>query len=230
LGVSAEALIVDALQRAVTAPEGLPLFGSKTAPGLFAHHAAGKLAALACKDRGLLHVVRTAARGRATLEYCALTEQGWRHLLEQASPKPILSALLAALERHHAAFGAQQQILVAIRTAVERLQQHLERPAPPFPGSANGQPAPADAVREALTAWRATDTLGDCPLPELLRRMRQRLPKLTIGAFHDALRRLHEERALYLHPWTGALYEMPDPAAALLVGHEVAYYASLRET
>jgi hypothetical protein len=63
----------------------------------------------------------------------------------------------------------------------------------------------------------------------LLARVRATLPRLTMGAFHDALRQLHEGRLVYLHPWTGALYELPEPAAALLVGHEVAYYVSLRE-
>jgi hypothetical protein len=51
---------------------------------------------------------------------------------------------------------------------------------------------------------------------------------LTIGRFHDGLRRLHDEGQAYLHPWTGPLYAMPEPAFALLVGHEVAYYASPR--
>ena len=48
----------------------------------------------------------------------------------------------------------------------------------------------------------------------------------TLGGFHDALRRLHRSGRVYLHPWTGPLYSLPDPSYALLVGHEVAYYAS----
>jgi len=31
-------------------------------------------------------------------------------------------------------------------------------------------------------------------------------------------------------PWTGPLYDLPEPHFALLVGHEVAYYASSRRT
>ena len=68
----------------------------------------------------------------------------------------------------------------------------------------------------------------DCPLPELYRRLRDVHPALTIGQFHDGLRRLHEQEQVYLHPWTGPLYAMPEPAFALLIGHEVAYYASAR--
>jgi hypothetical protein len=51
---------------------------------------------------------------------------------------------------------------------------------------------------------------------------------LTIGLFHDGLRGLCEAQCIYLHPWTGPLYDMPEPALALLVGHEIAYYASFR--
>jgi hypothetical protein len=51
---------------------------------------------------------------------------------------------------------------------------------------------------------------------------------VTIGQFHDGLRRLHDGATIYLHPWTGPLYELPEPRFALLVGHEIAYYASSR--
>ena len=40
---------------------------------------------------------------------------------------------------------------------------------------------------------------------------------------------LHETSQVYLHPWTGPLYDIPEPPYALLVGHEVAYYASVRK-
>ena len=87
----------------------------------------------------------------------------------------------------------------------------------------------AETVRKALVNWRETQALGDCPLPELLRRVRAAKPRTTLGQFHDALRRLSEDRVVALHPWTGPLYEIPEPAAALLAGHEIAYYADLCE-
>jgi hypothetical protein len=42
------------------------------------------------------------------------------------------------------------------------------------------------------------------------------------------LRLLYDAGRIYLHPWTGPLYAVPEPTFALLVGHNVAYYASLR--
>jgi hypothetical protein len=78
-----------------------------------------------------------------------------------------------------------------------------------------------------LDEWRSSSS-GDCPLPELYRRLTERHAGLSIGRFHDLLRHLHDSHRVYLHPWTGPLYELPEPPLALLVGHEVAYYASPR--
>jgi hypothetical protein len=57
---------------------------------------------------------------------------------------------------------------------------------------------------------------------------RQASPGLTIGQFQDGLRRLLDAGHIYLHPWTGPLYDIPEPPYALLIGHEIAYYASIR--
>jgi hypothetical protein len=88
----------------------------------------------------------------------------------------------------------------------------------------------AAAVLARLSDWAASANAGeDCPLPELFRSLTTREPQPTIGEFHDCLRKLHADGSVYLHPWTGPLYALPEPAYALLVGHGVAYYASLRE-
>jgi hypothetical protein len=84
------------------------------------------------------------------------------------------------------------------------------------------------AIREILAGWHGAGALDDCPVPALCRRLTDRFPALTIGQFHDRLRLLHRGGKIALHPWTGPLYELPEPAYALLVGHEIAYYASLR--
>ena len=58
---------------------------------------------------------------------------------------------------------------------------------------------------------------------------RHRLVARACSPDLDGLRKLHQQEQIYLHPWTGPLYDLPEPALALLVGHEVAYYASRRE-
>jgi len=80
-----------------------------------------------------------------------------------------------------------------------------------------------------LERWSASGALEDCPLPELFRQARSADSDLTIGRFHDNLRHLDEGGQIHLHPWTGPLYGIPEPPYALLVGHAVAYYASLRK-
>jgi hypothetical protein len=86
------------------------------------------------------------------------------------------------------------------------------------------------ALLAHLDHWQTARRPGDCPLPELWRCCQQEKSALTIGQFHDGLRRLHEAGKIYLHPWTGPLYEIPEPACALLIGHEIAFYASLRHS
>ena len=82
----------------------------------------------------------------------------------------------------------------------------------------------APAILAHLADWPGA---ADCPLPELFRALpADDAP--TIGQFHDCLRRLHAAGAITLPAWTGPLYAMPEPAYALLVGHGIAYYASLK--
>ena len=83
-------------------------------------------------------------------------------------------------------------------------------------------------LKGRLAEWHAASgTSQDFPLPELYRRL-ECAGQVSVGQFHDALRQLHDDHQIYLHPWTGPLYALPEPAFALMVGHEVAYYASIR--
>jgi hypothetical protein len=92
--------------------------------------------------------------------------------------------------------------------------------------------APPETDLAAAVLARLADWSGaageDCPLPELFRSLSVCESPPTIGEFHDCLRKLHADGAVYLHPWTGPLYALPEPAYALLVGHGIMYYASLR--
>ncbi len=92
----------------------------------------------------------------------------------------------------------------------------------------NGPASWRQAVLSFLAQWQRSGASGDCPIPELYRQATAAAPCLSVGLFHDGLRSLYDQERIYLHPWTGSLHELPDPACALLVGHEVAYYASLR--
>src|SRR5262245_39485288 len=217
------ALILDALGRAARAPHGTPLIGARKAPGLFPASAIGRQAADRACHLGLLQTV-PASNGAAP-EF-AITERGLAHYLDEITPRQVLDDVARAID----ARGSQLAELIATTATLHAEWQGVERLiASLMPRLESAQARRLDAgpddVRAILTDWRAS---GDCPLPELFRRIRAKHANLTVGQFHDALRRLHDDDAIYLHPWTGPLYSLPEPAFALLVGHEVAYYASIK--
>jgi hypothetical protein len=240
-------LILDALTRAAAEPHGLPLYANKADPGLFPATAVAKTAADRAKADGLLKVVESEARGRAVREVCVLTDKGLEYLTRQASPRQVLEDFVRVLEdRQTAVADLAQSVaqmaagLVAIRAAVGQVLPRLTNHPALNGTSMNGQLAPprpavtaasdtliAD-VKARLAEWHAAAGASqDCPLPELYRKL-ESAGQVSVGLFHDALRQLHDDHQIYLHPWTGPLYALPEPAFALLVGHEVAYYASIR--
>jgi hypothetical protein len=224
-------LVLDGLSRAAAEPAGSPLHGSKGGAGLFPGTAPGKQAAQRCKDQELIQVIRTEPKGKTTQEICGISEKGLAYLLEQVSPKQVLGDLVRALEARQ---GQVDQLLAAARstqgsfadlkTAAEKVLRQVQ---PPTFGL-GWAPVWMGAVLDYLAHWQETRTSEDCSLPELYHQAREASPNLTIGHFHDGLRQLHDREQIYLHPWTGPLYEIPQPPYALLVGHEIAYYASRR--
>jgi hypothetical protein len=227
-------LLLDALGRAALAPGGLPLIGSKAAPGLFPATALARQAARRARDEGYLRTVAADPKGKTDRGLCTATDQGLAYLLQQTSPKQVLEDLVRAVESRH---GQVAEMIAAARqmqTGLEALKALLEQVLPQITTPAAQPAAPVvppdwlDDLRAHLADWRDGGAAGDCPLPELYRRLRTAHPALTIGQFHDGLRQLHDGQQVYLHPWTGPLYAMPEPVCALLIGHEVAYYVSPR--
>jgi hypothetical protein len=220
--------LLTALSRAVAEPAGLPLLASRSQPGFFASTSAGRQAAQHCQDAGFLQLVATEARGPSSPALYQITEKGLQHLLSNAPPKQLLEDFLRVLEARQAqaadlvaAARQMQSSLEGLHGSISRLLAGVETPSPPPP---SGPETWAAVCQEGLGGWRGA---GDCPLPELFRLVTATNP-LTIGQFHDGLRRLHETARIYLHPWTGPLYDLPEPQFALLIGHLVAYYASPR--
>lgn len=219
--------ILDALARAAADPAGTPLYASKAEPGLFP--ATAKPAAQKCVADGLLEPVAD-ARAKPGREPYTLTDAGWTFLLAAANPKQVLEDFVRVLEARQ---GEVDDLLAAARRMADSLvglREAVARVLPKVTTGRVGEPSPAaatdlaDVLLSRLSDWDSPAG-EDCPLPELYRRA----AAPSIGAFHDALRRLHDRGAVYLHPWTGPLYAVPEPAFALLVGHGVAYYASARQ-
>lgn len=267
--------IADALGLAAAEPGGLPLFAAKGEPGLFP--SAGKLAAQKALADGLLRVIRTESKGKASRELHGLTDKGWDFLLAAVNPKQVLEDFVRAIEARQGEVGELLGTARRMADSLHGLKEAVARVLPsvthsrqgftplavdggpvgarcgtegatvnsqgckPLAQERNGTPhmngtalldAPpatdlADAVLARLADWSGSAG-EDCPLPELFRSLSTREPQPTLGEFHDCLRNLHAGGAIYLHPWTGPLYALPEPACALLVGHGIAYYASAR--
>lgn len=209
-------LLLAALRRALAAPHGLPLHG-KAPAALFPSSSLGKQAAQRCRDDGLLRPLD----GNDGL--FVLADRGLDWLLHQASPRTVLDDLVRALEARRDESAALVAAARQMQASLEALRQRADRVLAQLPGD------PEEAWQEDAVAFlEGRQAAEDCPLPELYRQAKEASPGLTIGAFHDGLRELREEGRLYLHPWTGPLYALPEPPFALLIGHEIAYYASPR--
>jgi hypothetical protein len=181
---------------------------------------------------------------------CTITEKGLAYLLSQVSPRQVLEDFVRALEARHDRTGdllnvarRMQQSIEAMKANVEKVLQHtyklegsperggtasnLKTLFAGFLNEADSSPKEtlSDAVLSELTRWQNAGASEDCPLPHLYCQVSAH----SIGAFHDSLRQLHDLGKIYLHPWTGPLYDLPEPPYALLIGHEIAYYASIRK-
>jgi hypothetical protein len=231
-------LILEALSRVAADTEGVPLHGGKNVPGLFSTSPAGKQAAQRSKEEGLLRVVRTETKARTVTEFCAITEKGLAYLLDQVNPKRVVEEFVRALENRQTqisdlldAARDMENSLASLKLIAERVLQRVERPTAvgPVPCSNGNEAWPGEVVAH-LARWHESGAPEDCTLPTLYSHATQIAPHLTIGQFHDGLRKLHQEQQIYLHPWSGPLHELPEPALALLTGHEIAYYASIRSS
>lgn len=217
MGDRQSTLILEALSRAARTPEGSPLIGSRKSPGLFPASAPGRQAAEHACHLGFIE-----KRQSADGELYSITAIGLEHLQNETSPREVLDDVARTIE----ARGAQLSELIAATTALQSEWSGMQRLVA---GLQSRITAASDSslqdLRVILEDWRSA---SDCPLPELYRRLNGKQPQVTIGRFHDQLRQLHADDAVYLHPWTGPLYALPEPEYALMVGHEVTYYASVR--
>jgi hypothetical protein len=144
--------------------------------------------------------------------------------LEQA----VVKAAAAAASRPAAPVDGAP-LLGALRAAIEKstaaLSEAHNGPRNP-PSSVPAAPAEEldGAIVAAVDDWVRDHPVG-CPFDALWERLRPRRPGLSIGAFHDALRRLADAGRLRLSGWPKMLDDMPAPQLALFVSSKVMYYA-----
>jgi len=209
-------LMLAGLRRLLAEP-GAKLFGGGRSRGVFAQRTvAAERAASLLIDHGYLEADETGA--------CRMTPLGLRWLSENDEVKTLLEDVLRSAETQRERL---ESIAEACLKEATRLAQQRMAVATLLARMGSAQ-ADADvyddAVLQELEQFRRVGALADCSAAELFHRLEERGLDVTIGRFHDSLRRLREAGRLRLAPWTGPLYELPEPALALLIGHEVLYY------
>jgi hypothetical protein len=144
------------------------------------------------------------------------------------------------LEKVEAAMKNQGQEGLAekIDQAFASLQKRLEKPislptAQSMPISSQPVKVPgksadwSEEVIRMVMEQKQRNSFQRLTLPQIFDQLRTRHPDMTLGQFHDGLRRLQDERRLRLGPYTQALATLDDPRNALFLDREVKFYVEL---
>jgi hypothetical protein len=237
-------LILDALKAAIATPGEHRLFRSGKLAGLFSSRAgASAEAALYVAKDGLLETVRTETRGKFVTEWMRATPKAVGFVNDHDSPRSVLKELKSVLDATRGGvpewMGEAKSELATISARFEdraaamlarldelagRVEAALRRAEASAPGLAEpiGKVVPwALEALEYLDRRRTGGAVGECPLPELFHAVRVRLPDLTLPAFQDGLRRLHDIRAVRLVPTA----IMAEPEYAVVVDGRLMYAA-----
>jgi hypothetical protein len=249
-----EALMREALARAMADPAPRPLLGTKAKPGIFvgSTQPVKNAAQRAVEQEWIEATDQFEGQGRSKKPLYRITPAGIAQALQHSEAAEVLREMLGALdgqskrlERLQADVEAASQLAKAQTQAAKEL---LNRVAPPnvaeiVKSAASHRPAeppsrPVDdngahsgwsvAALKYLAEHRRKNPYGRCPLPELFQQTAAPR-RLSIGEFHDGLRQLAAEGRIGLHPFTSAAYQLRDEQYALVAGQEIKYYAELVE-
>src|SRR5205823_8082362 len=153
-----------------------------------------------CLEEGYLRVLHRETKGKSVKDVCTLTEKGLAYLLSQVSPKAVLEELVRTLQAQQTQVAelltttrrwqtGLDSLQIAVSNVLQQIEQagnpvgHLPTVAGPAPSHNGSTSLTADLVA-CLTQWQASEAPGDCPLPELYRRVHPAAPSLSIGRFH----------------------------------------------
>lgn len=234
--------LLDALKTAIARPDEHRLFRSGKLIGLFPSRAgASSEAALLALRNGLLETVRTETRGKIVTEWVRATPRAVAFVHDHDSPKSVLKELKGVLDaarsgvptwmaeaKHELAVLSTQfevraaAMLARLDDLAARVESALRRADLYSPSLAEpvGRVVPwAVEALEYLDRRAATGASGNCSFPELFHAIRETFADLTLPAFHDGLRRLHDVRAVRLSPSE----EMDQPEYAMLLNEKLVY-------
>jgi len=237
-------LLLEAIKTAIVAGGEHRLFRSGKLAGLFPTRAGTSAeAALVAVREGLLETIRTETRGKIVTEWVKATPKAVAFVHDHDSPKSVLRELKEVLATSRSGIPAwmaeakQEAALLSARfearaaAMLARLDELANRVEAALRRAETSGPAVTEQVGrvvpwaveslEYLDRRQASGMGGESPLPELFHAVRVKFPELTLSAFHDGLKRLHDVRALRLLPTA----EMTEPEYAVVVGGKLMYAA-----
>jgi len=249
-----EELVLEAIERALADPSPRKLHGTKASPGIFlASSAAAKAAAQRCLELGLIAACGELRTKSKVTPLYGIAPAGIKYLLDHDPLRQLLAATQDGVARLAQTSADCQQTLVRVQQQVTRLQEAVQNAAsrlqPPdiekmlaavyaargaaatgpgtvaVPASSAAPNAElASALVQHLQQHKRQAPLRPLDLPQLFRFAQSRQPALSLGSFHDAIRRLADAGQIRLSPFTQAMYQLPEPQCAMIVGREIMYY------
>ncbi|HEV8061610.1 MAG TPA: hypothetical protein VGP68_17145 [Gemmataceae bacterium] len=241
-------VLLDVLKQALTESGEHRLFRTGKLDGLFASHTAlnNDAADLALRD-GLLEVVRTETKGKATTQWVRSTTKAVEFIHQHESPLQTLQELQAILQTSRDGLplwlddmrqrlnrlgdelvGEAQKWTQRLEALHRQVGEALEKARPMVrqlkSGDEDGQWAQESLGY--LERRKATGAAGDCSFPELFSALQAVRRDLSITGFHDQLLRLQDRRALRLLPFPGEPSAIPEPEYALPDGTQLLYYVA----
>lgn len=231
----------------------LPLHAGRGQAGLFPATAAGRKAAAEAVAAGWLVPQGTVPCGRKQISAYQLTSAGQQEVEVAASPVQVMEEIRHGVQRCQEELGRLRAAAELAGENLARLTSRLEQCLPQVTAAripinrmeetiptavysrlpAFQAPLPENLTMRALEllrSWLRERPSADCPLGELYRALHRSHPELTVGQFHDLIRRLAQDGAVRLQAWTGPLAELPDPSLALMHGHAVMSYVTEAES
>ena len=237
--------LLDAVKTALYAPGEHRLFRAGKLTGLFPSRGGSSAeAALQAIRDGLLETVRTETKGKLVTEWVRATSKAIGFVHEHDSPRAVLRELKQVLDATRggvpaflcdakaelaalaARFEARATAMLArLDDLAKRCEAALRRAEAAVPTVADPVAGVVPWAALALEYLDQKAELGardGCPLPELFHALRANVPDLSLPAFQDGLRRLHDARAVRLRPAA----TMPEVEHAIVVGGELTYLVS----
>jgi hypothetical protein len=242
------AILLKALRLALADTKEHRLYKSGKLDGLFPSRLgpSGDAATSALRD-GYLELVRTEIRGKVNIEWVRLTPNGVEFIYQHDSPRAVLEEMYQMMEdaRHgvpawlvniqeqmralSTSFGDQmQRYLQRLDSLTRRVEEALRRVEADVPVLAEPMQSIVPWGLEVLTFLdhrRLSGRSDPCPLPELFAAAHLKFRQLSLTEFQVGLKRLADNRAVKLLPYSDSAH-IPEPEYAIPDGRHMLYYAA----